>query len=155
MTRRRVVITGLGVVSPLGLDLPTTWNAILDGQSGADQVRGFDASQHSTTFACEVKGFDPKAYFDTTTARRMEKMGLGRADMPTHNAMRMPMAYGNRLFLGGRKTFKEAPYKDEVARTGWSWGTVAEDFDLVAIAGDHLDVSSIVTIDAAIDQDIV
>ncbi len=72
MTRRRVVITGLGAVSPLGLDLPSTWNAVLNGQSGADQVRGFDASRHSTTIACEIKDFDPKAYFEKTHARRMD-----------------------------------------------------------------------------------
>jgi 3-oxoacyl-[acyl-carrier-protein] synthase II len=72
MTRRRVVITGMGVVSPIGLDLPTTWNALLDGRSGAAPVRRFDASQHSTTFSCEVKDFDPAAYFEKTAARRMD-----------------------------------------------------------------------------------
>ncbi len=72
MTRRRVVITGLGMVSPLGLDLRTTWPAILAGQSGAGPVTRFDASRHTTRIACEIKGFDPLAYFEKPAARRMD-----------------------------------------------------------------------------------
>lgn len=67
----------------------------------------------------------------STTARRIQKMGLFREDRPEHDRMRMPMAYGNRLYLSGaRGAFEEPSFKDKVARTGWSWGTVAEDFDL-------------------------
>ena len=72
MSRRRVVITGLGVVSPIGLDLDTTWAALLDGQSGAGAITRFDASKHSTRISCEIKGFDPLAYFEKIEARRMD-----------------------------------------------------------------------------------
>jgi 3-oxoacyl-[acyl-carrier-protein] synthase II len=72
MTRRRVVITGMGAVSPIGLDLPSTWAALLRGDSGAAPITHFDASQHSTRFSCAVKDFDPLAYFDKTAARRMD-----------------------------------------------------------------------------------
>ena len=58
MSRRRVVITGMGAVSPVGLDLPSTWKALLAGQSGAGPVTKFDVSRHSTKFSCEVKGFE-------------------------------------------------------------------------------------------------
>ena len=57
MSRRRVVITGMGVVSPLGLTLRDTWDKLLHGVSGAAPVTRFDTSKHATTFACEVKGF--------------------------------------------------------------------------------------------------
>src|SRR5690606_33582086 len=63
MKRRRVVITGLGAVTPLGLDLGTTWDALLAGRSGAGPITAFDASQHPTRFACSVKGFDAHAHF--------------------------------------------------------------------------------------------
>ncbi|MCA8955445.1 MAG: beta-ketoacyl-ACP synthase II [Planctomycetes bacterium] len=72
MGRRRVVITGLGVVTPVGLDLESTWRALLEGVSGAGPVTEFDASQHSTRFLCAIKGFDPLNYFEKTEARRMD-----------------------------------------------------------------------------------
>ena len=58
MSRRRVVITGLGVICPVGNDLDATWTALLAGESGAGQVTLFDASRHSTSISCEVKDFD-------------------------------------------------------------------------------------------------
>jgi hypothetical protein len=66
----------------------------------------------------------------STTARRLEHMQLGREDFPEHNEARMLMGYGNRLYLGdGRGNFKQAPFNDTVARTGWSWGSTTLDFD--------------------------
>lgn len=71
--RRRVVMTGLGCVSPLGLNLTETWAALLAGKSGAGPITRFDASQHKTRFAAEVKGFDPVALFGAREARKMDR----------------------------------------------------------------------------------
>lgn len=66
----------------------------------------------------------------STTARRLSYMKLGRPGFPEHDAMRLRMGYGNRLYLGqGNNVFDEASFKDNVARTGWSWGCSAMDFD--------------------------
>ncbi|HWP03800.1 MAG TPA: beta-ketoacyl-ACP synthase II [Gemmatimonadaceae bacterium] len=72
MKKRRVVVTGLGVISPVGNDTATTWRAILDGVSGADYITQFDASTFPVRFACEVKGFDPLQYMDRKEARRTD-----------------------------------------------------------------------------------
>lgn len=66
----------------------------------------------------------------STTARRLETMKAGRTDFAEHQAHRMKMGYGNRLFLGGKDGFAQAPYNDQVARAGWSWGVTGADFDL-------------------------
>jgi 3-oxoacyl-[acyl-carrier-protein] synthase II len=71
--RRRVVITGLGMVSPLGNDVETSWRALLAGESGAAPITQFDASDYPITFACEVKDFDPAQYMDYKQARRMDR----------------------------------------------------------------------------------
>ena len=71
--RRRVVITGMGCVSPLGNDFPSTWAALIEGKSGAAPITHFDASGHKTRFACEVKGFDPAAHLGSKEARRMDR----------------------------------------------------------------------------------
>lgn len=72
--RRRVVVTGLGVVSPLGNDLETTWNALMAGTSGAGPITRFETSElYSTRIGCEVKGFDPDAYLDHKEARRFDR----------------------------------------------------------------------------------
>lgn len=71
--QKRVVITGLGCVSPLGLTVSETWQALLEGKSGAGPVTLFDASQHKTRFAAEVKGFDGVARFGVREARKMDR----------------------------------------------------------------------------------
>jgi 3-oxoacyl-[acyl-carrier-protein] synthase II len=71
--RRRVVITGLGAVTPLGPDVPTTWENLIAGRSGAGRITHFDASEFATTFACEADGFDPTQYIDRKRARRMDR----------------------------------------------------------------------------------
>lgn len=71
--RRRVVITGCGCVSPVGNNVPDTWQALLAGRSGVDWITLFDASQHKTRFAAEVKGFDGAALFGSREARRMDR----------------------------------------------------------------------------------
>jgi len=72
---RRVVVTGMGVVSPVGNDVPSTWSAILAGTSGADTIRAFDATEDfATRIACEVKDFDPLLYMDKRDARRYDRV---------------------------------------------------------------------------------
>lgn len=71
--RKRVVVTGLGCVSPVGNNVNDTWQALLAGKSGAAPITAFDASAHKTKFAAEVKGFDPVALFGTRDARKMDR----------------------------------------------------------------------------------
>ena len=69
----RVYVTGIGVISPLGLDLPTTWEGITQGRSGVDFLTAFDTEGFDTRFGAEVKGFDPESYLDRKDARRMDR----------------------------------------------------------------------------------
>jgi 3-oxoacyl-[acyl-carrier-protein] synthase II len=71
--RKRIVITGLGCISPLGSNVQDTWSAILSGKSGAGPITRFDASKHKTKFAAEVKGFDSVARFGMREARKMDR----------------------------------------------------------------------------------
>ena len=71
--RRRVVVTGLGMVTPLGNDVETTWGNLVDGKSGAAPIAQWDASSYPVTFACELKEFDPKQWIDHKQARRMDR----------------------------------------------------------------------------------
>ncbi len=71
--RRRVVVTGLGCISPLGNNVQDTWEALLAGKSGAGPITLFDASNHKTRFACEVKNFEGAALFGGKEARRMDR----------------------------------------------------------------------------------
>ena len=69
----RVLVTGMGIVSPLGLDVATTWDGIVNGRSGVDFITAFDSEGFDTHFAAEVKGFDPENYLDRKEARRMDR----------------------------------------------------------------------------------
>lgn len=71
--RKRVVVTGLGCISPLGNDVESTWQNIVAGKSGMAPITHFDASQYKTTFAAEVKGFDGAALFGPREARKMDR----------------------------------------------------------------------------------
>ncbi len=70
---RRVVVTGMGCISPVGNNVKETWESILAGSSGAAMITHFDASRHKTRFAAEVKGFDPVASFGPREARKMDR----------------------------------------------------------------------------------
>ena len=72
MELKRVVVTGLGGVTPLGLTIDETWENVKKGVSGAGPITHFDALQFKTQFACEVKGFDPSEYIDRKEARKMD-----------------------------------------------------------------------------------
>jgi 3-oxoacyl-[acyl-carrier-protein] synthase II len=71
--RRRVVITGIGAVSPLGNDVESSWENLTAGRSGAATIEQWDASAYPVTFACELKDFDPKNWIDHKQARRMDR----------------------------------------------------------------------------------
>jgi 3-oxoacyl-[acyl-carrier-protein] synthase II len=71
--RPRVVVTGLGLVTPVGLDVESSWSALLAGDSGAGPITQFDASDYPVRFACEVKGFDPELHMDRKDARRADR----------------------------------------------------------------------------------
>ncbi len=87
--KRRVVITGVGVVSPVGNDAQTFWNSLLEGKSGIDRVAAFDASDYPTQIAGEVKNFDPEQYMDKKDIRRTDRFvqfGLAAAKMAVEDA---------------------------------------------------------------------
>jgi 3-oxoacyl-[acyl-carrier-protein] synthase II len=71
--RRRVVITGMGAVSPLGNDVESSWENLVEGKSGAGEIKQFDASEYAVHFACELKDFDPAQWIEKKQARRMDR----------------------------------------------------------------------------------
>ena len=69
---RRVVITGMGALTPIGLNLTDYWNGLKTGESGAATITKFNAEKFKTTFACELKGFEPKEHFDVKEIRKYD-----------------------------------------------------------------------------------
>jgi 3-oxoacyl-[acyl-carrier-protein] synthase II len=76
MTRRRVVITGVGAVSSLGLDMATNWDQMLRGASGAGPITRFDTSKHTCKFACEVWNWQTEKFFPKSESKRLEKFTM-------------------------------------------------------------------------------
>ena len=118
MTRRRVVVTGLGAVTPVGNDVATTWRALLEGCSGSAPITRFDASNFPVRFAAEVKGFDPALYMDRKEAKRADPYAqyamaaavqamtdAGFADGAGYDQDRTGVIIGSGI--GGLKTFEE------------------------------------------------
>src|ERR1700748_681950 len=70
---RRVVITGMGLVSPLGNDVDSSWSRLIAGESGAAEITAFDHTDYTVHFACELKDFDPTVWIDRKAARRMDR----------------------------------------------------------------------------------
>ena len=73
MTLRRVVVTGMGALTPIGNDLNSYWNGLISGTSGCADITHFDASEFKTKFACELKGFDPANHFEKKEFRRYDR----------------------------------------------------------------------------------
>ena len=73
MTLRRVVVTGMGALTPIGNDLNSYWNGLINGTNGCGNITHFDASEFKTKFACELKGFDPANHFEKKEFRRYDR----------------------------------------------------------------------------------
>jgi 3-oxoacyl-[acyl-carrier-protein] synthase II len=103
---RRVVVTGMGALTPLGNNVEDFWNAAMQGESGADEIRSFDASAFKTRFACELKGFDPADHLDRKERKKY--------DLFTQYAL-----------VAAEQAIKEANIGDEIDhdRIGVIWGS--------------------------------
>jgi 3-oxoacyl-[acyl-carrier-protein] synthase II len=89
MNLKRVVVTGIGALTPIGNSATDYWNGLLEGKPGADFITLFDASKFKTRFACEVKGFDPVAIFGAKEARKLDRfaqIGLAVSDEAVRDA---------------------------------------------------------------------
>jgi 3-oxoacyl-[acyl-carrier-protein] synthase II len=73
MQTKRIVVTGIGTLNPLGNNLETYWDNLIKGVSGADMITQFDASKFKTRFACEIKGFEPTDFMDRKEARKLDR----------------------------------------------------------------------------------
>ena len=115
--RRRVVVTGIGIVSPLGLSASATWEGLIEGRSGAAPIKRFDPSNLDVRFGCEVKGFDPLQYIDRKEARRYDLFlqfaiaaaEQARIDAGFNGSMAAPHRTGVIIGsgIGGIRTFEE------------------------------------------------
>ena len=117
MELNRVVVTGLGALTPVGNIVDEAWKNLLAGKSGAAPITLFDPSKFKTQFACEVKGFDPLAYIDRKDARKMDRctqLGMAAAmqavedskmDLDKEDKNRIGVIYG--IGIGGIQTFQE------------------------------------------------
>jgi 3-oxoacyl-[acyl-carrier-protein] synthase II len=117
MVLKRVVVTGLGTITPLGNSIEEFWKNLVAGVSGAEMITRFDTSKFKTRFACEVKNFDPTNYFDRKEVRKLDlfaMFGLVSADqavldagfdMEKLNKKRVGVIYGSGI--GGLDTFFE------------------------------------------------
>src|SRR3990172_475705 len=117
MQLRRVVVTGLGAITPLGNSTKEYWNNLIKGVSGAVEITRFDASKFKTRFACEVKNFDPNDHFDRKESRKLDlysQFALAAAeeaikdcgiDINTINKDRTGVILG--VGIGGLKTFQD------------------------------------------------
>lgn len=117
MELKRVVVTGLGAISPLGSDLASTWEGMKEGRSGAAPITLWDASKHKTQFACEVKGFDPAEHFDRKEARKFDRYTMfalvSAEEALKDSGLDLESADKNRIGViftsgvGGIKTFQD------------------------------------------------
>ncbi|MCW5899785.1 MAG: beta-ketoacyl-ACP synthase II [Flavobacteriales bacterium] len=117
MTLKRVVVTGLGALTPIGNTLQAYWDGLVNGRSGAAPITRFDASKFKTRFACEVKGFNPEDFIDRKEARKMdpytqfavvcaeEAIKDSGLDLDKVDRERIGVIWGSGI--GGLKTFQD------------------------------------------------
>lgn len=117
MELKRVVVTGIGALTPIGNNFQDYWNALINGVSGAAPITLFDASQFKTQFACEVKNFNAEDHFDRKEARKLDRCGqlgiVAAREAVAHsgilesnvNKERVGVIWGSGI--GGIKTFEE------------------------------------------------
>jgi 3-oxoacyl-[acyl-carrier-protein] synthase II len=116
--KRRVVVTGMGMITPVGNDVATAWRALVEGTSGAAPITKFDAANFPVRFACEVKGFDPLTYMDRKEAKRADAYtqyavagavqamtSAGLSELGTIDPDRVGVILGSGI--GGLKSFEE------------------------------------------------
>src|SRR3981189_3673922 len=116
--KRRVVVTGMGTITPVGNDVATTWQSLIEGKSGTAPITKFDASSFPVKFAAEVKGFNPLDYMERKEAKRADqytqyavaaaRQAMTNAGLVERNGMdpdRIGVIIGSRL--GGLKRFEE------------------------------------------------
>jgi 3-oxoacyl-[acyl-carrier-protein] synthase II len=128
MGNRRVVVTGIGALTPLGADLPTFWQNLQAGKSGASSITHFDASNFKTRFACEVTDYNASDHFDRKEARKLDPFSQyalvstdeavrdGKLDFDQLDTTRIGVIWGSGI--GGLKTFQ-----DEVSNFAQGDGT--------------------------------
>ena len=116
MQLKRVVVTGLGALTPIGNNIEEYWNALVNGVSGAAPISHFDASKSKTRFACEVKNFNPTDFINRKDARKMDKftqyamvasdeaIADANLDLDTINKLRVGVIWG--AGIGGLETFQ-------------------------------------------------
>jgi 3-oxoacyl-[acyl-carrier-protein] synthase II len=116
--KRRVVVTGMGTITPVGNDVATTWRSLIEGKSGTAPITKFDASNFPVKFAAEVKGFNPLDYMDRKEAKRADqytqyavaaaRQAMTNAGLVERNGMdpdRIGVIIGSGI--GGLKSFEE------------------------------------------------
>ncbi|MDE6634383.1 MAG: beta-ketoacyl-[acyl-carrier-protein] synthase II, partial [Bacteroidaceae bacterium] len=123
MELKRVVVTGIGAVSPLGNTAEETWQNVLAGVSGAAPITHFDTTNFKTTFACEVKGFNANDFIDRKEARKMDpycQFALAAATMAVEDSkLDLEQTDKNRVGvvlgvgIGGMRTFEEEEWNYE------------------------------------------
>lgn len=127
MKKRRVVVTGMGMVSPLGLDVKSSWEALLQGKSGVGYITHFDAKDYPVRIAAEVKGFDPANYIEPKEIKKMDRFihfAIAATEMAiqdsglkinSHNSERIGIVIGSGM--GGLPTIEY--YHKILLEKGW------------------------------------
>ena len=117
MNKRRVVITGMGAITPIGIGLQEFWQGLIEGRNGVELITKFDASKFDTKFAAEVKNFDPSKYLDRKATKRLDEyaqFAIGTSSMAMEDSGldldkldldRFGVVFGSGI--GGIKTLKD------------------------------------------------
>ena len=153
MELKRVVVTGLGALTPLGNTVEETWKALLAGKSGAAPITHFNAEKFKAQFACEVKGFNPEEYgIDRKEARKMDiytqyaiaaaqqAIADSQVDLDAIDKNRVGVVFG--VGIGGIKTFEEeiSAYARTGAEIGPKFGPFFIPKMIADIAAGHISI---------------